>query len=181
MRIIAGECKGRVLNTPKNNQIRPTTDKVKEALFSMITAFLQDSIVIDLFAGSGNLGLEAISRGAKRCYFGDYSKESLTLLKRNIALCRAESKSVVIAGDYMKVLTAILEKADIIFLDPPYQKNLLLSCLHAISEKELLNEEGIIVAEHGKTECLPEHIGPFSKIKEKKYGTIIVSLYGFNK
>ena len=96
MRIIAGDFKGRRLFAPKDGKIRPTTDKVKESIFNMIAAYLGDAVVIDLFSGTGNLGLEAISRGAARCYFGDRSRESMELTRQNIAHCRQEDRAVTI-------------------------------------------------------------------------------------
>lgn len=180
MRIIAGDFKGRRLFTPKDSRIRPTTDKVKESIFSIITAYLEGAVVIDLFSGTGNLGLEAISRGAKRCYFGDKSRESLALTRQNIALCRQEDQAVTILGDFEYVLGKIPEKADLIFLDPPYKQGLLRECLHQIATLSLLSEEGIIVAEHGAEDSLEDKLSGFTKIKEKTYGTITISIYGID-
>ncbi len=180
MRIIAGDFKGRRLFTPKDNKIRPTTDQVKESIFSMIAAYLEDAVIIDLFSGTGNLGLEALSRGATKCYFSDRSKDSLQLTKQNIAYCKQEERSIAILGDYDFVLKRMKEKADIILLDPPYHGGLLLKCIHAIAMQNLLSEDGVIVAEHGKDEILPDQIAQYSKIKEKQYGTIIISIYGLN-
>lgn len=178
MRIITGEYKGRRLESPKDNSIRPTTDKVKEAIFSIIAFDVPGAVCVDLFAGTGNLGLEALSRGAARCYFGDKSRESLALVRKNIAICRAQDKSIVMAGEYQRVLSSIREKADIFFLDPPYRDGLMQDCISLITENELLAEDGIIIAEHGKDEKLPDEIAGLSKIKERKYGAIIISIYG---
>ena len=180
MRIIAGDFKGRRLFTPKDSRIRPTTDKVKESIFSMIAAYLDDAVVIDLFSGTGNLGLEAISRGAKRCYFGDKSRESMELTRQNIAHCRQEAHAVTIPGDFESVLRKIPEKADIIFLDPPYKYGLIHDSLELISELSLLTEDGIIVAEHGADEPLEDEVSGFTKIKEKTYGKISISIYGID-
>jgi len=180
MRIIAGDFKGRRLFAPKDSRIRPTTDKVKESIFSMIAPYLEDAVVIDLFSGTGNLGLEALSRGAERCYFGDKSRESLELTRQNIAHCRAEDRSVTILGDYDYVLRKIQGKADLIFLDPPYGHGLINECLAQISKQALLSEDGAIVAEHGTEEQLEDEIDGFIKIKEKVYGTITISIYGID-
>lgn len=181
MRIIAGDFKGRKLFTPKDNRIRPTTDKVKESVFSMAAPYLEDSVVIDLFSGTGNLGLEALSRGALRCYFGDKSRESMELTRQNISHCRQEDHAVTILGDYEYVLRKIPEKVDLVFLDPPYKKGLIQDCFALISELSLLSQEGIIVAEHGTKELLEDTISDFVKIKEKAYGTIAVSIYGYRE
>lgn len=178
MRIIAGDFKGKRLFTPKDSRIRPTTDKVKESIFNMIAPYLEDAVVIDLFSGTGNLGLEAISRGAKRCYFGDKSRESMELTRQNIAHCRQEDQAVTILGDFEHVLKKIQERADLVFLDPPYQQGLLHDCIGLIAELSLLSADGIIVVEHGTKELLEDRIASFSKIKEKKYGTISISIYG---
>lgn len=177
MRIVSGEYKGRRLFMPQDYAIRPTTEKVKEAIFSMIQFDIQDAVCMDVFAGIGNLGLEALSRGASRCYFCDNSRGSLALVKQNIELCKAEDKSVVIPGDYTKTIINLPEKADIIFLDPPYRKGLMLDCFAKIREADRLAEDGIIVAEHGDREILPETIEGYEKVKEKKYGSIVVSIY----
>ncbi len=180
MRIIAGDFKGRRLFAPKDDRIRPTTDKVKESIFNMIAPYLEDAVVIDLFSGTGNLGLEALSRGAKRCYFGDKSKESMALTRQNVALCKQQDRAIAILGDYEYVLGKIREKADLIFLDPPYQEGLMTDCFHIISQENLLSEDGVIVAEHGAKDPLDDEIAGFTKIKERIYGTISISIFGIN-
>ena len=178
MRIITGEYKGRRLISPENDDIRPTSDKVKEALFSMIAFDLEEAVCVDLFAGTGNLGLEALSRGARHCWFGDSSRDSLKLIKENIAYCRAQDKSTVLAGDFRKTLGRLETRMDVIFLDPPYEMGLLPECFSLIREYGCLAEDGLIVAEHRREEQLPEELEGFGKIKEKKYGTVVISIYG---
>ena len=166
---------------PVGNDIRPTTEKVKEALFSMISGNLYDAVCVDLFSGTGNLGLEALSRGAKKCYFADNSRASLELTKRNIAMCRAGEHSVVIAGDYERVLNQIAakgEKIDIFFLDPPYKKGLYERCFELIKEFEILGDEGIIIAEHNSKDEFPEEFHGFTKLKDRTYGHIGITIYG---
>ncbi|MDD7719006.1 MAG: 16S rRNA (guanine(966)-N(2))-methyltransferase RsmD [Eubacteriaceae bacterium] len=177
MRIITGEYRGRRLESPIGYDVRPTTDKVKEAIFNIIMNDIWDATCVDLFAGTGNLGLEALSRGAKKCYFGDNSRESLNLIKANVKMCRAEDKSVIIAGDYTKTLSRINEKIDIFFLDPPYKDGLYENCLELIDELDLLSEDGIVVAEHGIRDYVPEEIGRLEIIKQRKYGKIMVTIY----
>ena len=177
MRIITGEYKGRRLETPKDNSVRPTSDKVKEAIFSIIAFDVAESVCVDLFAGTGNLGLEALSRGAQRCYFGDKSRESIALVRRNVNSCGAQEKSIILLGEYQKVLSSLKEQADLFFLDPPYRKGLMIDCIEKIAQGGLLRQNGLIVAEHSKDEVLPDIISGFSKLKERKYGTIIISIY----
>ncbi len=177
MRIIAGNNKGRKLNTPRDNQVRPTTDKVKEALFSIIQNHVYGAVVCDLFAGTGTLGLEALSRGATRCYFGDHAGESVKLVKDNVALCKEERNAIIVHGDFLRTLDRIDEKVDIFLLDPPYDKDLLEKAIIAIDEKGLLAKDGIVVAEHTKDVVLPETLGGLEKKKEKRYGTVVLSIF----
>lgn len=181
MRIITGDFKGRRLEMPVGNDIRPTTEKVKEALFSMIAGNLYDATCVDLFSGTGNLGLEALSRGASLCYFGDNSRASIELTRRNIAMCKAEEWSRVIPGDYEKVLAKLAqkkEKIDVFFLDPPYKEGLYESCFELIAEHELLAEEGIIVAEHKAYDEFPDELCGFVKLRDRTYGSIGITIYG---
>lgn len=177
MRIITGEYRGRKLESPKTNDVRPTTDKVKEAMFSILMPYLQGARCLDLFAGTGALGLEALSRGADYCLFCDKERSSIALIKENIRKCGAESKSRVIFGDYMKALEHAEGKFDIIILDPPYAAGLYEKCLASIEKLDLLDDEGIIILEHEKNLDLPISVGKYSKLKEKKYGSTVLSLY----
>lgn len=178
MRIIAGDFKGRRLEAPENYDIRPTTDKVKEALFSIIAPNLADSVCVDLFSGTGNLGLEAISRGAEKCYFCDNSRTSIGIISRNIKHCQAEEYSTVYGCDFRRALDRINEKVDIFFLDPPYEDGLYEEAFKLIKSRDLLAEDGIIVAEHRKHQEFPEEISGFELIKQRKYGHIVLSIYG---
>ena len=177
MRIIAGELKGRRITPPKDNRVRPTTDKVKEAIFSMISGYLQDSVVVDLFAGTGNLGLEAISRGAERAYFVDRDRTSIGLVRENVKYCQVEDRAVIQCAEFASFLEKFNEKADVIFLDPPYSAGYMESCLDIIGRRNLLCEDGIAVAEHSSRENLPEEISGLTLIKTRTYGKISVSLY----
>ena len=177
MRIIAGELKGRRLKTPDDNRVRPTTDKVKEAVFSMISPYLYDSVAVDLFAGTGNLGLEAISRGARQVYFADKDRRSIALIKENTTYCKVEDRSVILWSDYRDALAKIRGPVDIIFLDPPYGSGFLEDALETIASCGILSDEGIVVAEHGIEENLPDSFGALSAIKKKKYGKIGISVY----
>lgn len=179
MRIITGDYRGRKLETPIGYDVRPTSDKVKEAVFNIIQQEIWGAVCVDLFAGTGSLGLEALSRGAKKCYFCDNSRESINLVKTNIKKCGASDKSVVLAGDYTKTLTRISDKADIFFLDPPYAAGLYEKCLEMIESLDLLSDDGIIIAEHGVRDYVPEQVGNLYLVKERKYGKIVVSIYQY--
>jgi 16S rRNA (guanine(966)-N(2))-methyltransferase RsmD len=177
MRIIAGELKGRRLASPSDKEIRPTADIVKEALFSMLAPYLEDAVVIDLFSGSGNVGLEAVSRGARRVYFGDKSRTAIELTKRNISYCKVEDRCVVIWGSWEQVLARIQEPADVIFLDPPYQSGLLESCIIKIGENSSLARDGIIAVEQDRQLILPDQIGPYHKERTRRYGKVFICFY----
>ncbi|MEG0291433.1 MAG: 16S rRNA (guanine(966)-N(2))-methyltransferase RsmD [Anaerovoracaceae bacterium] len=177
MRIIAGDFKGRKLESPLDKKVRPTTDKVKEAMFSILMNDTYDRVFCDLFAGTGNLGLEALSRGAKFCYFGDSANESIRIIKSNVTYCKANDLAKIIHGDYTRILGNIGEKVDIFLVDPPYNKGLISLVLEKIEELDLLAEDGKIVVEHPKEDVLPDEIGKFKKTKEKKYGRVVLSIY----
>ena len=178
MRIIAGDYKGRKLEAPFDNDIRPTTDKVKEALFSILMPYTEDKVFVDLFSGTGGLGLEALSRGAMFCYFCDKDRNAIALIKKNIEKCGASDKSRIIHGDYMKLLHKLEgEKIDVIIMDPPYDSNLYEKALKEVELLDLLSYEGIIVAEHPKELKLPERIGRLSLNKQRVYGKTVLSIY----
>lgn len=177
MRVAGGELKGKKLMAPADNLIRPTSDKVKEAIFNMLMWDVDESVCLDLFCGTGSLGIEAISRGAKYCYFCDSSKTSLSLTRENINACGIADRAELVAGDFKKALLTIGRKIDIALLDPPYNKGLLTQAVELIAENDVLNDEGIIVAEHDKAEILPDVLCGFEKIKEKRYGIIVVTIY----
>ncbi len=178
MRIIAGELKGRRLKSPKDRGIRPTKEKIKEAVFSILLPYLdEDFVCMDLFTGSGNLGLEAISRGAKRVYFSDSSRECLALAKENINHCRVADRSVLLLGDYRSNIKRVREEVDLFLLDPPYEEDIITDCLRCIDEAGICAKRGLVVAEHGKREQLPEEAHGFTLIKTKKYGASRISIY----
>ncbi len=177
MRIIAGQLKGRRLQCLKGMDVRPTTDKVKEAIFSMIAPYLQDAVVVDLFTGTGNLGLEAISRGAKRCYFCDKSRTSLFLAKENVSHCQVMEQAVFLGYDFEVSLKKIPEKVNLIFLDPPYNQGLASKALEIILKLKSLDEEGLIVIEHSRNEEISDSLYGMKLVKQKHYGTITISIF----
>ena len=177
MRVITGEYKGRKLEAPEDYNVRPTTDKVKEAIFDIIMNDVYGSVCMDLFAGSGSLGIEALSRGASKCYFCDSDRNSIRLIKKNIAIVGAKEKSVVISGDYKKALRKADDKIDIFFVDPPYESGLYEPCLSQIEILDLLSDDGIIITEHDSRTDMPESVGSIVKFKERKYGRTMLSMY----
>ncbi len=147
MRIISGKAKGTKLYTLDGTNTRPTLDRVKESLFNIIQHELVDSIILDLFAGSGALGIESVSRGAKKAILCDNSYDAINIIKSNIRKCHVETNIELIYNDYKKCLSKIKEKVDIIFVDPPYKMNIAVEAIKLIIDKDILNNNGIIILE----------------------------------
>ena len=180
MRVISGKARGLKLNTPKNDDVRPTTDRVKESLFNMINSYIMDSDILDLFAGTGSLGIECLSRGANQCIFVDNSKESINIVKSNIKKARVENESIVLNLDFKSAINSLSLKNkqfDVIFMDPPYYKNMFSDALSAVDNNNLLKEDGIIVVEHDTVDKFPDNMGRLYKSREKKYGNTTLTFY----
>lgn len=169
MRVISGTARGRKLVSPEGNQVRPTLDRVKEAVFNMLAFSVQDVSVLDLFAGSGGLGVEALSRGAARAVFVDASEASLRVVRENLALTRLEEKAACICSDFLTYLSGQRESFDLIFLDPPYAGGYLEPALLKIREKRLLAQNGLVVCELDSAEN-PDCPEGYVIIRNKKYG-----------
>ena len=178
MRIVSGSMRGTKLYTLDGMDVtRPTLDRVKESLFNILNFKIKESIVLDLFAGSGALGLEAISRGAEKTYFCDSSFEDIKIINKNIEKTRCKDKTVVIQKDYKKALEKFEKDAlkfDIIFLDPPYKTDYTKESIKLILEKNLLNDDGIIIIETDIEKEVLEKIRNFSVdiYDVRKYGRV---------
>ena len=155
--------------------VRPTSDRVKEAVFSILQFDLPGAQVLDLFAGSGQLGIEALSRGASFCVFVDNSKTSQEIIKENLKNTALFSKARVVATDYAAFLAGTKDLFDIALLDPPYHKELIPEALPKLIPK--MSERGIIVCEHAADEALPQTCGCFVCTKQHKFGKILLSVY----
>lgn len=173
MRVISGKYKGKVLKGFNIDGTRPTMDRVKESLFGIIQNNIKNSICLDLFAGSGSLGIEALSNGANKCYFVDKNKEVIKILTENTTKIE---NAITINDDYTNALNNFKNKNikfDIIFLDPPYMLNLIETSLNLIEKYDLLNDNGIIVCEYEKEEFKSN----LEIIKDKKYGSKNIRIY----
>lgn len=180
MRVITGIARGMRLKTLEGNDIvRPTAEKIKEAMFSIVQFDLEDAVVLDLFAGSGQLGIEAISRGASKAYFVDNNLASIGVVKENLKHTKLEDYAVVCNMPNSAFLRTTPVKFDIAFLDPPYGKKLIQRSLPALTE--VMSENGIIVCEHEKECRLPEAEGDFRIHKTYKYGQICLTVYRRNE
>lgn len=177
MRVISGKAKGTKLNSIENMNTRPTLDRVKESLFNIMQNKIEDMIVLDLFAGSGAIGIEFLSRGSKKVYFCDKSQEATKMIKQNLERTRFLEQSFIYAKDYQKCLETFSKEKqvfDIIFLDPPYEANIAVEAVKIIKENNLLKENGIIIIE---TDNKERELQSLEKLKIevhdlRKYGRV---------
>lgn len=174
MRVITGTARGRKIKTPVGFDIRPTSDQVKEAMFNIVQFDVEGRRVLDLFGGTGQLGIEAASRGAGEVVIVDMARESVKLIKENVASCKIDAK--VVQADAISYLHGC-GKFDLIFIDPPYDSGLAEKALYAIKEIDILSEGGIIVCETRMETPTPELDKPYVKRKEYRYGKIKLSVY----
>lgn len=177
MRVITGKARGVVLKTPEGMATRPTTDRVKEALFSIIQFDIPGCRVLDLFGGTGQLGIEALSRGASGAVFVDAAETACKLIRENLRRTKLEADATVIRSDYMDYLRRCRDKFDMIFLDPPYAEVFLENSLKCITEIDILQTNGIIVTERPLEKELPWDFPGFTRSKDYKYGNTLITLY----
>lgn len=183
MRVVSGECKGRFLKAVPGSSTRPTTDKVKEAIFNIIGPYFTGGIGLDLFAGSGGLGIEALSRGIDKVIFVDRDGKAIQTINDNIKACELEERSEVYRNDATRALKAIQKRAlafDVIFLDPPYKQQQLLSLLESLDKGNMIVNQGLIVCEHSNEVKLPVKVGRFHQLKREQYGIIHITIYVFD-
>ena len=176
MRVITGTAKGKRLVTPEGRDVtRPTGEKVKEGIFSSIQFFIEEADVLDLFAGSGQLGIEALSRGARSCVFVVSAKVAQKCITENLKNCGFTDVAKLKTGDALMYLSSAFEKFDIAFLDPPYAAEQLPVVLPAVSK--VMRPGGIVLCETAKSIDLPEEAGKLVKAKEYRYGSTKVLMY----
>lgn len=178
MRVITGLARGRRLETLPGEVTRPTSEKVKESLFSAIQFDIEGRRVLDLFAGSGQLGIEALSRGASGCVFVDKNTDAVKVIRQNLQNTGFAAKSQVLGTDAMTYLTRPGDRFDLVFLDPPYAAELLLPALQKV--EPLVNDGGIIVCETEDGVELPERVGRFTVARTYRFGRIHVWLYRYD-
>ena len=175
MRVISGLKRGTNLFSPVTDKTRPTTDRVRENIFNLIRFYLPDSNILDLFAGSGAMGIEALSQGGKKCVFVDSDKEAYNIINKNITKTRFEDKAEVYKMPFDNYLNNSKEKFDVIFLDPPYHKGLVFEAINLIIKNNLCNDNCIVVIESDSSEeiVIPEG---FELLREKVYGRVKVTV-----
>ncbi|MBQ3057925.1 MAG: 16S rRNA (guanine(966)-N(2))-methyltransferase RsmD [Clostridia bacterium] len=175
MRVITGIARGKRLVTPDGSDVRPTSDKVKEALFSALQFDIEGRRILDLFAGSGQLGIEALSRGAESCVFVDNSRASINLVKKNLEITGLSGNARVIQSDFSSFAAMSRDTFDIVFLDPPYAAGMLVDAVKAILP--LMSDYGMIICEYPSEVNLPEEIGGFAVHRTYRYGKINAAIY----
>ncbi len=174
MRVITGTARGRKLKTPENYDIRPTTDNVKESVFNIIQFDIEGRRVLDLFAGTGQMGIECLSRGAAEAVFVDKSRDAVKIIRDNLKTCQL--KATVVQDDALSFLRSC-GKFDIIFVDPPYDMPIYEPALELINLVDILSEGGIIICEARREKQLPEMTAPYFKRKEYNYGRVKICIY----
>ena len=180
MRVITGKARGVQLKTPDGMLTRPTTDRVKEALFSIIQFEIPTAKVLDLFGGTGQLGIEALSRGAGGAVFVDDREDACNLIRENLRRTKLAQDAKVVRADYMDYLKRCKEKFGIIFLDPPYAEVFLENALKCITEIDILQSGGIIATERPLGKELPFEFEGFTRSKDYKYGKTLLTIYRKN-
>lgn len=178
MRVITGIARGKKLITLEGLNVRPTTEMVKEAIFSSIHFHLPEASVLDLFAGSGQLGIEAISRGAKHCVFVDKSKSSVDIIKKNIETCGFNSQARVLNMDSIEYLAVAKTGIDIALLDPPYRQGLIIKALPLLDR--IMSDNSTVICEHENELTLDNSYGRLKKTKTKRYGKISLTYFSVN-
>ncbi len=177
MRVISGSARGTQLKTIEGMATRPTVDRVKEAMFSTIQFALYESVVLDAFAGSGALGIEALSRGASRAVFIDQSAECQKVIRQNLEKTRLLEKAQLIQKDVVQGIITLSEPFNIVFLDPPYGQQWCGTILQRLVDRNLLADEAIALVEHSKDELLLENYGTLTLVKRYQYGNTSIARY----
>lgn len=185
LRVTGGEVKGRRLSSLKGSKIRPTSDKVREAIFNLIGQDVRGVRVLDLFAGTGSLGIEALSRGASWVFFVDNSMHSIEIIRKNLSLCGYENVGRVLKKDLTRGLPRECEmmkgEFDLVLSDPPYGKDYLPAVLRELCDRDILASPSIVVAETSKAEVMPAKLGKLELVKTRTYGDTKISEYYYGQ
>jgi len=179
MRVVSGSARGCKLSSPEGMDTRPTTDRIKETLFNILSPEIYDCSFLDIFSGSGGIGIEALSRGAKKAVFVENSQSAYKVIEANLEKTRLKNKAEIIRADALKaveMLRAKNEKFDIVFMDPPYMKNFAWPVMEAIRDGGLLSKDGIIIVEESSEAQIPEIKG-YEMYRTKDYKTTVMSFW----
>ena len=178
MRIISGTSKGRRLATPKGRALRPTSDRVKESIFNILGEGIEGKVVLDLFAGTGNLGIEALSRGARRVVFVERGREATRLIKHNLSRCGMAIASEIIPKDVIRAIGILHQRGetfDLILMDPPYEKGLIEKTLWKLQFHRIYHDDSIFIIEHDRREPLPTDSDGWDLTQQRKIGDTLIS------
>lgn len=178
MRIISGTSKGRKLVTPRSQSLRPTSDRVKESMFNILQDDIVGKVVLDLFAGTGNLGIEALSRGAKKTIFVEKGRQALRLIQRNLTQFGLESQSEILPKDANRAIGILKQKGesfDLILMDPPYEKGLIQRTLMKLNSYPIYHKDSILVIEHDRREPLSTVMDGWNLIRQRRIGDTLIS------
>jgi 16S rRNA (guanine966-N2)-methyltransferase len=182
LRIIGGSLRGKKLHTVRGKQVRPTADRVREAIFNILSSRIHKAVVLDLFAGTGAFGIETISRGAEYAVFIDNSRAALSVIDRNIKACVYYDRTKIIKWDIKKNLNCIqaFEPAfNLVFMDPPYNKNITKQALLNLFQSNSLEQDACIIIEHAAAEPLEKDLGTFKIKDQRRYGKTLVSFLNY--
>lgn len=178
MRIISGTSKGKRLATPKGQALRPTSDRVKESIFNILGEVVEGKAVLDLFAGTGNLGIEALSRGAQRVLFVERGREATRLIKSNLSQCGMANISEIIPKDVIRAIGILHQRGetfDLILMDPPYKRGLIKKTLWKLQSHRIYHGDSILIIEHDRREPLPTDLDGWYLIRQRKIGDTLIS------
>lgn len=184
MRVIAGEYRGRRLERIEGSDIRPTSDKVKESLFNILGNAVIDSTFLDLFSGTGGVGIEALSRGAKHVVFIDSSIKSIKVLKENLKRLRIEDNYEAFHTDYSTAINKLHKynkHFDIIFIDPPYSVGIAEAALKELDHNPIVAHSGVVIVEHDSKDRMPEFVGKLYMYRSRQYGNTTLSFYALKE
>jgi 16S rRNA (guanine966-N2)-methyltransferase len=178
MRIISGTSKGRKFATPRSQSLRPTSDRVKESIFNILRVEMEGNVVLDLFAGTGNLGIEALSRGAKKAIFVEKERQAIRFIQRNLTQLGLEERSEIVPKDTNRAIGILKQRGksfDLILMDPPYEKGLIQKTLIKLSSHPIYHKDSILVIEHNRREPLPDTVAGWNLIRQRRIGDTIIS------
>jgi len=178
MRIISGTSRGRKLVTPRNRSLRPTSDRVKESIFNTLQDKMAGKVVLDLFAGTGNLGIEALSRGAKKAIFVEKERQALRLIQRNLTQFGLEERSEILPRDVKRAIGILKQRRecfDLILMDPPYERGLIRKTLMELNSQQICHKDSILVIEHNRREPLPHVMDGWNIIRQRRMGDTVIS------
>ncbi len=178
MRIISGTSKGRRLATPKNRAIRPTSDRVKESIFNILGNEVEGKVVLDLFAGTGNLGIEALSRGAKKAVFVEKGRQALSLIHRNLSQCGMDGRFEILPKDVTRSIGILEQRGeafDLILIDPPYAKGLIQKTLLKLNSSRIHHKDSMIIIQHDRRESIPVLFEGWTLIRQRRIGDTVIS------